>query len=371
MIDGQRENPEHQVTEHLGVAAHPYIARTEIILHAAINALSGAALVVTHLLGKCVAGRAPGQRLGNRFFAAETETPFLQLTGVSPMTAQASDAIVYKKTTDKSVVDPVFDQFLVEKARVIRALGVSNVIETGKHLSEVRSALSQKGGTHKGEWLRWLKRQVGFSEHTARRDINVFEVFGSNATRVSHWNLPLRSLYELAAPTTPEPARAQVLGCLEAGKKLPYREIKAVIAAHTLKEDQPQLEQPEAHVAMPVEKACASAAPRRESVSVGRVQKETPARDELSDTEKIKYLENRLAKDNNTIGTLKGQLAERDATIKFLKKKLEKARIGAVKSLRKQAERTKLAERDYLREEGEPPWRQMKLTQQSGRWSRE
>src|SRR6516162_4612426 len=58
-------------TEHLGVAAHSYIARTEIILEAAINALSGAALVVTHLLGKYVAGGAPGQRLGgNRFFAA-------------------------------------------------------------------------------------------------------------------------------------------------------------------------------------------------------------------------------------------------------------------------------------------------------------
>jgi hypothetical protein len=105
-----------------------------------------------------------------------------------------------------------------------------------------------------------------------------------------------------------------------------------------------------------MEKVCASAAPRRESVSVGRVQKETPARDELTDREKINYLENRLAKANNTIGTLKGQLAERDATIKVLKKELEKARMGAVNSLKKQAERTKLAERDYLRERGEPPW---------------
>jgi hypothetical protein len=84
--------------------------------------------------------------------------------------------------------------------------------------------------------------------------------------------------------------------------------------------------------------------------------RETSARDELTDTEKINYLENRLAKANNTIGTLKGQLAERDATIKVLKKELEKARIGAVKALKKQAERTKLVERDYLREEREPPW---------------
>jgi hypothetical protein len=46
--------------------------------------------------------------------------------------------------------------FASEKARVIRALGVSNVIELGKHLSEVRSALSQKGGAHRGEWCAGL-----------------------------------------------------------------------------------------------------------------------------------------------------------------------------------------------------------------------
>jgi len=63
------------------------------------------------------------------------------------MTEQAN----VKKTTDTSVADPVFNQFLVEKARVIRALDVSNAIELGKHLSEVRSALSQKGGAHKGD----------------------------------------------------------------------------------------------------------------------------------------------------------------------------------------------------------------------------
>jgi hypothetical protein len=39
------------------------------------------------------------------------------------MTEQASIPIVYKKTTDTSVADPVFDQFLVEKARVIRDVG--------------------------------------------------------------------------------------------------------------------------------------------------------------------------------------------------------------------------------------------------------
>jgi hypothetical protein len=55
VIDGQREDAEHQVAEHLGVPAHPHISPAEIILEAAIDPLGGAALVVAHLLGKRVA----------------------------------------------------------------------------------------------------------------------------------------------------------------------------------------------------------------------------------------------------------------------------------------------------------------------------
>jgi hypothetical protein len=57
------------------------------------------------------------------------------------------------------------------------------------------------------------------------------------------------------------------------------------------------------------------------------VRKETSARDELSDKEKIQDLERKLAKSKKTIRNLKWQLVERDATINFLKTELEKARI--------------------------------------------
>ena len=67
------------------------------------------------------------------------------------------------------------------------------------------------------------------------------------------------------------------------------------------------------------------------------VPKETPGRDELSDKDKIKDLESKLAKAKKTIGTLNGQLAERDATITFLKNELEEARIWL------KSQRTKLA----------------------------
>jgi hypothetical protein len=43
LIDGEREHSKHQVTEHLGVAAHTHMAPTELILEARIDALGGAA----------------------------------------------------------------------------------------------------------------------------------------------------------------------------------------------------------------------------------------------------------------------------------------------------------------------------------------
>jgi hypothetical protein len=58
LINRQCKDAEHQVAEHLGVTAHPHIARTEIILDAAIDPLGGAALVVAQILGEDVAGLA-------------------------------------------------------------------------------------------------------------------------------------------------------------------------------------------------------------------------------------------------------------------------------------------------------------------------
>src|SRR5262249_27932174 len=70
LIDGQREDTEHQMAENLGVAAHPHIAPPAIILEAAIDSLGSPALIVAHVLGKRVAGLAPAPRLGcDRFLA--------------------------------------------------------------------------------------------------------------------------------------------------------------------------------------------------------------------------------------------------------------------------------------------------------------
>src|SRR5260370_7268210 len=56
-----------------------------------------------------------------------------------------------------------------------------------------------------GKWLPWLQREFGStSESTALRYMQAHEAFGLNPSRVTDLELPMRSLYLLAAPSTPE-----------------------------------------------------------------------------------------------------------------------------------------------------------------------
>jgi hypothetical protein len=75
--------------------------------------------------------------------------------------------------------------------------------------------------------LPWLKREFGWSEDTAERYMQAHKVFGSDSAQVRNLpDLPLRTFYMLAAPSTPEPARAEVIERAEAGEKLTHAQVK-------------------------------------------------------------------------------------------------------------------------------------------------
>jgi Protein of unknown function (DUF3102) len=81
------------------------------------------------------------------------------------------------------------------------------VIETGKRLSECRTLLKEEG-----KWRAWLKAEFDWTERSSRNFINFHEWSQSDAQRIAHSNLPLRSLHLLAAPT-PAAVRDEVLQC--------------------------------------------------------------------------------------------------------------------------------------------------------------
>ncbi len=112
---------------------------------------------------------------------------------------------------------------LQQKAGAIRALAKNvarDIVEIGRHLTEAKAACAH------GEWLPWLESEFGWSEWTARRFMGVFDAFGKSGN-VPDLDLPLTSLYALAAPSTPEPARAEVIARAESGETLSRAEVDA------------------------------------------------------------------------------------------------------------------------------------------------
>src|SRR6476660_4382777 len=73
---------------------------------------------------------------------------------------------------------------------------IADIIEIGRHLTEAKA---EAGYGHFGQWL---KQEFDWTDRTAQRFMNVYELSRSNPTRVSDLDLPMRALYALAAPGT-------------------------------------------------------------------------------------------------------------------------------------------------------------------------
>ena len=115
---------------------------------------------------------------------------------------------------------------LAEHASEIRRLGkqtVDNVVEIGRRLTEAKDIAGH------GNWLPWLNREFGWSPSTAENYINLFKLSAKFPT-VGNLDLDLRSLYLLAAPSTPPEARAEIIERAEAGEPVTAAEVKTAIA---------------------------------------------------------------------------------------------------------------------------------------------
>jgi Protein of unknown function (DUF3102) len=120
------------------------------------------------------------------------------------------------------------DPILAEHAAAIRALRsriVSDVAEIGRRLSEVKARVGH------GQWLPWLDREFGWTDHTALNFMRVHEYLAANPKTVSDLVLtfPVSAVYLLAAPSTPVEARDAVIARAQAGDTMPVAEVRRVI----------------------------------------------------------------------------------------------------------------------------------------------
>jgi N6-adenosine-specific RNA methylase IME4 len=100
-----------------------------------------------------------------------------------------------------------------------------------EHATAIRARLTDcKRICGHGNWLPWLDREFGWTEQTALNFIRVHEV--AKSKNFLDLNVPVSSLYLLAAPSTPNEARDAVLDHAAKGERLTHAQVREIIAAH-------------------------------------------------------------------------------------------------------------------------------------------
>jgi Protein of unknown function (DUF3102) len=115
-------------------------------------------------------------------------------------------------------------ELLKQHANEIRRLGkraVADIIEIGQRLIEAK-----KFAGH-GNWLPWLKREFGWSDRAANNFMLVAE--GAKSANFADFNVPVSSLYRLAAPSTPAGVIEAVADGSARGESFTNKQIKTMI----------------------------------------------------------------------------------------------------------------------------------------------
>lgn len=100
-----------------------------------------------------------------------------------------------------------------------------DLVKIGELLTESKKMLGH------GNWLPWLDKEFGWSADMALNLMNTYEMFKSRDFRnMSTISLPASALFLLAAPSTSESIRNEVLNKAESGAKITHTEVKKAVA---------------------------------------------------------------------------------------------------------------------------------------------
>ena len=81
---------------------------------------------------------------------------------------------------------------------------VGDIIEIGRRLTDSKRRVGHGG------WLPWLEREFGWSDRHARRFMEVHQ-FAGKSDKLSNLDLPVSGFFLLAAPSTSDEARHEVI----------------------------------------------------------------------------------------------------------------------------------------------------------------
>jgi hypothetical protein len=143
------------------------------------------------------------------------------------MATQKAQRLAQEKSESPVVAERPGDNDLAGHAAAIRTFSkhiVEDVIEIGRHLTKAKAIVGH------GNFGNWIDQEFGWSDRTALNFMHVYEMTLSNPKHVSDLDLPMSALYLLAAPSTPEEARTEIIERAEAGEQVSSAEVKETVA---------------------------------------------------------------------------------------------------------------------------------------------
>lgn len=102
------------------------------------------------------------------------------------------------------------------------------ILEIGQKLAEVRSQLKR------GQFDAWLKAEFDWSRRTAYNFIKVYEAFNGRAN-LAQIDIATSALYLLAAPSTSQEIREEILQRAQEGESITHKKLSQVIKEEKLK----------------------------------------------------------------------------------------------------------------------------------------
>lgn len=175
------------------------------------------------------------------------------------------------------------------------------IIRIGQWLTEVKERLEH------GQWLPWLKGEFGWSHDTASRFMRVYQAVKLRNLR--NLNLDVSALYLIAAPSTPEPVKREVVERAERGE--PMTRAKAI---EVLQDYQSRVKLPPPAVARQIAIATGEATPASNHTYILPMSKqaEEALTEEITKANALYYAMETLAKTDVTPSEMM-RLAEKHA----------------------------------------------------------
>jgi len=112
---------------------------------------------------------------------------------------------------------------VAQRVRAAHVRTMQAILEMGRELSALKTRLGH------GRFGRWLAAEFGAVARTAQNYMLAADRFGDDSEIISL--LPPATVYALAAPSTPEPVRAEVVRRLSLGERLNPAEVGALVRA--------------------------------------------------------------------------------------------------------------------------------------------